>query len=243
MKHTSPLEPSGHIRRLVLAAFVSLLLPATGCNTQNNGDLSGADSAMLATQPSANNPATIPSAVEGRPATKIDTVYREGMPEVVRFTLVHEGMPFSTYVPEGDFKLEGVVPGNGTGIQFMATFGGKPIPEANLYIFVGDGTITLSEIEERVAGKEGIAASNDWRLDKVDGASIGCEWATSSYKLVGLDGSPNIVGQSCLGTHNGRPFYMIATYPKQYAEGFMPRASAILSDLRWKDTGTGLAKE
>lgn len=240
------IETGRHTHPIALAALLIVFQTATGCDRGNDRvDRAGDTAVTIAPShdpDTAGTPAgrTDDPGGEPRPATKNGTIALEGMPEAVQLRLIGEGLPFSTYVPERDFVLEQASSEEGTGIRFIASFGGVKNPDAALSFFLPGERFTQLQMEELIAGSEGVAESNGWTTEKLAEATFYCPWAVSAYRI---SGEKEIIGHACIGLHNDQAFYVIAVYPREYADGFGPRASLILSEFRWKDTGTGLDQD
>lgn len=234
------------IIHLFLPALLALLLMATGCGDTEQEETGTRDTpgTGIDGDSSARNDTARPDTNgipegPGRPATKIDTLRIEGNPEPVQLELVSEGLPFSTYLPKGDFKVEQSSSGEGIGVRFIASFGGKVNNDAYLSIFIPNENYSLDRMKEFVAGNRSLAQSNNWRLEEP--VSPRCEWAHVSYLL--YDTAKDAIGHICIGRHAGQSFYAVMHYPEEYADGFGPRASIILKELRWNDTKEGIERE
>jgi hypothetical protein len=107
------------------------------------------------------------------PESLLDTLYIEGMPEVVRATLVrapHEfDMPFSTYLPQ-DMNAEYRTDSPGTAVRFVAAFAGVVEPQAYLQVRLHPPATSAQQARDVVsaflAGKTVRPADEpDWALD------------------------------------------------------------------------------
>ncbi len=240
------IETGRHSSLITLAALLLVLVPATGCDRGNDARENPGDTAAALPSSSSGSEAeatpagkTSPTGEE-RPETKSGTISLEGMPHDVRLQLIQEGLPFSTYIPENDFVLEQAASDEGTGVRFIAKFGGVLNRDASLSFFFPTEESSQAQMEELIGGSQGLGASNGWKTEKLSDASSYCPWAVSAYRI---EEGEDIIGHACIGMHKGKAFYVIAAYPREYAEGFGPRASLILSEFRWNDTGTGLEKD
>lgn len=240
------IETGRHSSLLTLAALL-LLVSGTGCDRGNDarqtaGDTTASFPSSSRMDSSAMHAGGSTPTGEARPATKSATISLEGMSQEVRLKLIEEGLPFSTYIPENDFVLEQATAQEGTGIRFIATFGGVQNRNASLSFFFPMEESSHAQMEELIGGPQGLAASNGWKAEKLSDASSYCKWAVSAYRIEDENDAEDIIGHACIGMHQGKAFYVIASYPREYSEGFGPRANLILSEFRWKDTGTGLEK-
>lgn len=177
---------------------------------------------------------------EARPSTKTDTLYLEGMPEPITLRLFDEpAVPFTTYIPQGDFIPRIVSSAEGDGVRLEANFGGVHNPDAYVHFFFpaeGAGLDSLAALRRFVA--ETMARDNGWAPR--DGAPPGCEWAAESSRFVRTSAGTTYLGHVCFAEHGGAPFFVAVQYPQEYAEGFVPRANLLLEALRWRDTGAAL---
>ena len=83
---------------------------------------------------------------------------------------------------------------------------------------------------------EELPQRHGWQFQAPGAQTPPCDWAEQGYRFE----ADAFLGHVCLGTHAGRPFYVLTRMPGEYADGFGPRAGMILRHLRWRDTGEGL---
>jgi|GEM_PF-1094953 len=241
MKSASRAGTIGHRQLLPLVILMAPLL-FTGCTDSTRTEEAVPDT--LTHDTAHPDPADLTTASgRSRPATRTDTLVLEGMPQPVQVRLLEKNLPFSTYVPDEEMKVERTELEEGTSVRFIANFGGRLNPDAYLSIFIPDTPLTVEQMEDYVASEHGVIRSNGWRLVRTTTTPQDCPWAESSYLLQGSRERRQIRGSACIGLHAGTPFYVMMAYPLEYAEGFVPRAEKILGELRWNDTGKGLARE
>lgn len=205
--------------------------PAAGAGDTLPGDtLSGGP--PRAGAPSAQD--TLPE----RPATRADTIFLEGMPEVTELTLVRSPAgfdpAFSTYVPEEMVPVF-TRPDRGLELRFVAAFGGVRNEEASLGVLVYPPEATEEEVlteARRVAEAHG-ATGQPSRPGR-------WEWSRVEYPF-GEVARARVFGTVAVGRHVDRWFRILLRYPPEYGDGFAPRAELILEEWRWEDTGRGLA--
>jgi hypothetical protein len=174
-----------------------------------------------------------------RDATKRDTISLEGDQTPIDVKLVETDL-YSTYYPAEEMIADHSASGEGTGLRFVASFGGERNDSAFLHIFTpADPTAGPDVARRLLLGEHGIVTSNGWSAENVTTSSW-CAWSHEAYALTG---SPGIIGFACIGDHRGRGFIVVAMYPESYEEGMGPRIDYILDELRWTDTRTPLARE
>jgi hypothetical protein len=160
--------------------------------------------------------------------TKTATIFLEGekIPITLRLYDQYSHL-FTTYFPEKDFLAEGSGSGEGTGVRFIANFGGSKNENAYVHVAFLNNLTTLGQVRSFINGKRGLIASNKWRVvSKTQNVSY--PWAKE--KIVFSKGK-DITGSLYLGEQNGKAFYVITHYPVEYGDGFSPRADLILSNL------------
>lgn len=176
------------------------------------------------------------------PATLRDTLMIEGAREpVTLYRYDNEALPFVTYIPQSDFTAERARSDDGESVHFYARFGGQENRNAYLHFFFPSparGLDTVGKLQAFLTYPEGLFAERGWkRVDDARGRF--CPWAQVEIAFTAqADGSPAL-GRACVDAHAGAPFYLIAHYPAEYAEGFPARARLLLAHLAWRDTGTG----
>lgn len=212
-------------RRVVAILVAALLSGGCGGGEEAEGPAAGAVD-------------TLPE----RPATRADTIFLEGMPEVTDLTLVRSPAgfepAFSTYVPEEMVPVF-TRPDRGLELRFVAAFGGVRNEEASLGILVYPPEATEEEVlteARRVAEAHG-ATGEPSRPGR-------WEWSRVEYRLGSRDvARDRVFGTVAVGRHVDRWFRILLRYPAEYGDGFAPRVELILEEWRWEDTGRGLAGE
>ncbi|MDZ8053043.1 MAG: hypothetical protein RMX68_003155 [Aulosira sp. ZfuVER01] len=202
-----------------------LLTTSLGCAPAVHSQLSQSNSATAtptAIQTSYNS-------TTNRPATKTATISVEGekVPVTLRLYDQYSNL-FTTYFPEKDFLAEGGSSGEGTGVRFIANFGGNKNENAYVHVAFLNSIKTLDQLKSFVNGKNGLIASNKWRV--VDRTKK-VPYAWAKEKIV-FSQSKNIVGNVYIGQQKGKVFYVITHYPVEYGDGFPPRADLILKNLQ-----------
>ncbi len=201
-----------------------LLLTTLGCATPAQNQLSSGNSitpAPTATQTSYNSKTN-------RPATKTATISIEGEKTPITLRLYNQYSDlFSTYFPEKDFIAEGNSSGEGTGVRFIANFGGSKNDNAYIHVAFLNDLKNLNQLRSFINGKNGLIASNGWRAVSRS-QKVAYPWAKE--KIVFSKGK-DIVGDLYLGQQNGKVFYVILQFPVEYGDGFPPRADLILQNL------------
>lgn len=223
---------------LARSLFVTVLLGSLmACTSQTAGESNPVS-------PSSRPQAT-PSIPVSQPATQPikTTIQIEGQPQQVSLELL-QTPNFSTYFPTDRFTLQrGGSSGEGEGTWFYwKQPDGTINKNAYVQVFFPGTNQTLDQVREFLVGDRGIFKANGWQ--KVDRGS-GDSYAEAAYSSWLRDlilfkprtNSQNIAGTAYIGEIDGRAFYVISHYPREYADGFSPRADVILKNLRGKATG------
>ncbi|MGE5554213.1 MAG: hypothetical protein ACM3XZ_09925 [Betaproteobacteria bacterium] len=185
-----------------------------------------------------------PAAPARRPPEKAGTIMLEGYPEKFRFVLfAPEGFPFTTYVPQ-DLFAEEVVADGGRSVRFVANFAGRRTDLAYLQVFFyPEGT---REDQARALFGSLPAALGFTPVGRRTDVPCTFAWslAETTFQRKGWRGEV-YRGEMALGRHGRRFFHLILHYPEEFAEGFVPRAYAVLSEWRWTEgtPGAGLTPE
>ncbi|MFK0733574.1 MAG: hypothetical protein ACFKPT_07800 [Gloeotrichia echinulata GP01] len=163
-----------------------------------------------------------------RPPTKSATIYVEGekIPITVKLYNKFSNL-FTTYFPVQDFIVEGGSSGEGTGVRFIANFGGSKNENAYVHVAFLKNLKTIQQVRIFVNAKKGLIASNGWRVVSRT-QNVSYRWAKE--KIVFSKGK-DIVGNVYIGQQNGKAFYVISQFPGEYGDGFSPRADLILQNL------------
>lgn len=195
--------------------------------------------APLARPPGAQESAQVPgppgsfvgpareSAMSGAPraATRQDVIVLEGFSEPFTFTLYETPaafpLGFSTYVP-----ADMLATGDGSSVTFVANFAGRRNDRVFLKLLPrpwgeDDGAAR--------AAMDGLVRSRG--THRIAGGPNRFQWSIAEAPYTRKGAS----GLVALGRHGGRYFIVLTEYPFEYADGFGPRVSHILQDLRWSD--------
>ncbi len=201
-----------------------LLATSLGCAAPLPNQLSSGNITTTATafQTSYNS-------TSNRPTTKTATISVEGEKTSITLRLYDQySNLFTTYFPDKEFLAQGSSSDEGTGVRFIANFGGSKNENAYVHIAFLNNLKTLQQLKGFVNAKNGLIASNRWRVvDRTQ--KVPYAWARE--KIVFSKGK-NIVGNVYLGQENGKVFYVITNYPVEYGDGFAPRADLILQNLQ-----------
>lgn len=180
---------------------------------------------------------TTPTEGDAEPQTKPGTLRVEGTDEPITLRRVDEGaVPFTTFIPEGDFGVESGRAREGTFARFTAQFGGVLNPDAYVHFVFPDAP--LDSVRAALFGTGGRFEREGWQEE------IGpspCLWAHEGfvYRAPGSDAT----GIVCLGEHAGDAFYLLTHHPAEYGDGFGPRLNVLLDEFRWRDTQQPLRGE
>ncbi len=207
-----------------LMAGTILLVTTLGCTIPAQNQLSSGNSvtpAPTAIQTSYNSKAN-------KPATKTATISIEGEKTPITLKLYNQYSDlFTTYFPDKEFIAEGSSSGEGTGVRFIANFGGSKNENAYIHVAFLNDLKNLNQLRNFINGKNGLIASNGWRAVSRS-QKVSYPWAKE--KIVFSKGK-DIVGDVYLGQQNGKVFYVILHFPVAYGDGFPPRADLILQNL------------
>ncbi|AFZ22594.1 hypothetical protein Cylst_0219 [Cylindrospermum stagnale PCC 7417] len=163
-----------------------------------------------------------------RPSTKKATISVEGEKIPIALRLYQYSDLLTTYFPEKDFIAEASSSGEGQSVRFFANFGGKQQKNAYVHFAFLNGLKNLGQVKSFVNGKNGLIASNGWRVVNRT-RNLPYSWAKE--KIV-FRGSKNLVGAVYIGEQKGKAFYVITHFPGEYGDGFPPRADLILRNLQ-----------
>lgn len=164
---------------------------------------------------------------------KPDTLYVEGMPEPVTLQLYTvEQVPVATYFPQHDFEPEVVVSAEGTGVHFVASFGGVRNDDAWMRLFFPAPHSVLNDADQLQALVEepgGLAEIEGFALEEREPGEP-CPMASRMW-MVSTDDSR--AGFMCVSSRGDRWLLAMAAHPLEYGDGFGPRAAVVLRELRW----------
>ncbi|MDZ7959472.1 MAG: hypothetical protein RMY34_16575 [Aulosira sp. DedQUE10] len=201
-----------------------LLVTTLGCATPVHNQFESGNSVIPA-------PTTIQTSYNSktnRPATKTATISVEGEKTPITLRLYDQySNLFTTYFPEKEFIVEGGSSGEGTGVRFIANFGGTKNENAYIHVAFLENLKNLQQLKSFVNSKNGLIASNGWRVVERS-QKVSYSWAKE--KIVFSKGK-NIVGAVYLCQQNGKVFYVISQFPVEYGDGFPARANLILQNL------------
>lgn len=227
MRHSTP--SAGWVRALAL----TLVIGVACAEPRGGGDASGAQSTAAG-----RRAAPLPF----RPDTLHSTITLEGMDEPMTFWLYRSPptfpLPFSTYVPT-DMAAEPVAADEADAVRFVAEFGGVRNEQAFLAV------VALPDEYDRAAAQAlaRIVAQRYGveRVERAPDAPPRYRWSLEEWNFQReLPGGGTAIGTGALGRHGGRYYYVVTHFPEEYADGFGPRATRILDEWRWEDTGEGL---
>lgn len=166
-----------------------------------------------------------------RPPTKSVTIAVEGEKTPVTLRLYDQySNLFTTYYPEQDFLPEGVSSGEGTGVRFIANFGGVKNNNAYVSFSFLRSTKNLGQLRNLISGKSGLIESNKWQVVSRT-RTAPYRWVKEKIVFKKRQGNQNITGTIYLGQQNNKAFYVVTHYPVEYGDGFSPRAHLILQNL------------
>ncbi len=211
---------------LALAAMFSL----AGCSKTE------APAVPMAAAPAASMAAAAPAA---RPASQQGTLTIEGAAQPFDFNLFDgaaAGLPlaFTTYVP-ADMLAEANPAGETPAVRFVGNFGG--VRQDQAYLEITFLPVGLTEAEALAAAA--LALPDGVASQTVADTQRRYSWSVREYgpaETTGTDPAMLVA----LGRHGERWFRLNLHYPRQFGDGFVPRAQSILDAWRWSDTGQGL---
>jgi hypothetical protein len=166
-----------------------------------------------------------------RPTTKTATITIEGEQNSITLKLYDQySNLFTTYYPKKDFLPEAVSSGEGTGVRFIANFGGNRNQNAYVSVSFLNSFKTLEQLRNFVSGNNGLIASNKWQVVSRT-RNTPYRWAKEKIVFNKKQGTQNITGTVYLGQQKDKVFYVMTHYPVEYGDGFPPRANFILQNL------------
>lgn len=165
---------------------------------------------------------------------KYDTLFIEGTREVVKLTAYRDAnYGVETYIPAQDFLPKPTASGEGMSVRFISNFGGRKNEKAKINVFFPAGNPGIDQLRDMTIGPQGIFAMNKWRLIRSDKkVKLPYSWAQEQYFFQHRDGEEYLSGYVIIGESAGRAMQVIATYPPDYAEGFLPRSHILLKHLK-----------
>ncbi|MDQ3799881.1 MAG: YobA family protein [Acidobacteriota bacterium] len=168
------------------------------------------------------------------PLTKTDYLRVEGERRRVTLRLFDEvDLPFAAYYPENDFIPETGASDEGQSLRFVSKMGGRKNENAYVHIFFPYRNSSPAQVRRLVSGNRGLLKTNGWRVKDVKpNKNYNFAWAKEQIFFA----DRNNDGFVLIGRQQNRAFYVIVHYPKEYAEGFLPRAEVVLKNLLVKKT-------
>ncbi len=172
--------------------------------------------------------------------TKPGVLRIEGMEESVTLAEVDvPEAPFTTFVPENTFAVTPTRDAGASDIRFNLQVGGTLVPDTYA-AFVFPESVNADSVLADLTSPDGMFSTRGWQRNENTGVSP-CLWAAAGIAY--RDPANDASGIVCIGTHAGRPFYLVTHYPDHYAEGFNARLDVLLDEFRWRDTGRPLQGE
>lgn len=216
-------------RSLLMAVLLGSL---SACTPQTARDSNPASSVSPQATPSTSvRQSTIPPA-------QTKTIQIEGTPQQVAIEFVQTST-FSTYFPNDRFALQrGGGSGEGTATWFYwKQPDGTVNQNAYVQIFFPGKNQSVRQLRQFLVGERGIFKANGWQtVNRGSGDSYAeiaySSWLRDLILFKPRNNSQNMTGTAYLGELGGRAFYVIAYYPREYADGFTPRADVILKNLK-----------
>ena len=193
-----------------------------GKNPTSSASASPSASPVVSTTPNDRpNTRVMPIAIEG---TVIDMELR---------LFDKQPLPFTTYVPTKDFQSEVSQSDQGTVAQFFFSPKGKKDESAYVQIFLPTRQTSVEEMRQLLLGDQGLLSTNRWNLvDRTDIVSY--TWAHEKLIYRQQSNSQKFVGSIYIGDYQGRAFYALTHYPAEYMDGFEPRSTIMLENLRFR---------
>jgi hypothetical protein len=200
--------------------LVGLFLPLTACVSQTRSVTSA--------------PPAADTQIAQRPETRTTTLSVEGERTQVALRLLDEAaLPFTTYVPEGDFIEEVAASDEGVGVRFYFSPTGEPDEAAYVHLFFPYNAPDSTTLREELLGEQGLLATNGWRV--LDRATAGIyPWAKERITYEQTTPEDIFTGSVFVGEHAGAAFLALTHYPVEYGDGFEPRAAIILENMEFR---------
>lgn len=157
----------------------------------------------------------------------IDTLFIEGSAELIqlnRFETPPEyPLQFATYYPT-EFLVRSTGQDESDSVRFITNYSGVPDDSAYIQFTVLPATFNLQDAYEAARETAGMMGTIKQQSPHLPGA-------ITEYAFRGAEKS----GFISVGERNNRFFWIRATYPLAYAEGFMPRIDLMFEHFRWLD--------
>lgn len=213
------------LKRTAYLMVGMFLLPVNACVAQSNRPIISVSSP----------PSEVSTPVAQRPETITTTLSVEGEPTEVELQLVDEAsLPFTTYIPEGEFVEEVASSGDGSGVRFYFSPTGTPNENAYLQIFFPTNAPDTATLRTELLGDQGLLAANGWEvIDRTPTTAY--PWAEEQIVYEKTTSEGAFTGTILIGKHQGKSFLAFTYYPVEYGDGFEPRASIILENIEFRD--------
>lgn len=212
-----------YLNLIKVVAATILLSVITACTTPTQNQIPADNSRITENKPIVDSN----KSAQNRPNNKTATISVEGEKTSISLKLYQEKNVFSTYFPQEDFLVENEDINKAREVKFIANFGGVKNENAYVKFVFPDDLKTLAEVNNMINSKDGIIASNGW---KVGSRSDTVTYPWAKEKITFSKGQ-EIFGNIYIGEEKGKVFYVITHYPAEYGDGFEPRADLILSNL------------
>jgi hypothetical protein len=174
--------------------------------------------------------------------TKTTTIQVEGETQQIPLELLQSSY-FSTYFPSDRFKIVQVGSGEGSATWFYwKQSDGTTNKNAYVQVFLPGQRLSVDQARQFLVGNRALFETNDWqRLDRGSGdryaESAYSSWLRDLIRFEPRTNPQSIAGTAYIGEIEGRAFYVISHYPREYGDGFLPRADVILKNIKGKETG------
>jgi hypothetical protein len=209
----------------------------SGCTLMRSSEQASTPNSSLAAPVESPTETASPTSVseQVRPDTRIMPMTIEGQVVEMELRLFNQpALPFTTYVPKKDFQDEVDSSDQGTVAQFTFSPSGKKNETAYVQIFMPSRHTSVDEMRELLLSEQGLLASNNWELvDRTDIVSY--PWAREKLIYQQRTDEEDFYGSVYIGDYRGRSFYALTHYPVEYADGFEPRSTIMLENLRFRD--------
>ncbi len=165
------------------------------------------------------------AAVGDLPTTKTVTIVVEGEPQAVVMQLYqYPEVPLVTYYPS-TLTVDQACSADGCAVSFT-----NPVTEASIVFMFPAGAEQATDLVPYITGPEGLVTQNEWVVTGTYTDQLNFPWA---QQLVTFQ-TPELaaVGLVYLGAVNNQGFAVMALFPPDAGDGFMPEANAIFSEIQ-----------
>ena len=215
-----------------LAACLTVAALAAGCRKDAPAPASpppvtaAPDSATLAIAD------TLGAGAEARTGT----MRVEGFDRPVALTAFDaDGVPFTTYLPRGEFETRTSTGSDGRAeVTFAWASERGPSGEPRATVTVAPAGVSPDSLLAAFV-REG---AGQGRTVAADAGASPCLWAVEGHAFT--DEVSGMTGIVCVGTHRGRAFRLTTEADPDRADGFAARLDVLLREWRWRDSGLGL---